>query len=74
MREIIDAICKKGRGIRYVVNAVSLETIGEMNRILEERKAEDVSIVQLSVSEFRHVGAHHLIDAQNPVTIFSFTI
>lgn len=74
MGDIINSIKKKGRGIRYVVNAVSLETIEETNRLIDEFKAYDVKIVQMAVSNIRTVGSHHMMQAQNPVTVFSFTI
>ena len=35
---------------------------------------KDVDIVQLSVSDIKTVGSHHMIDANNPVTVFSFEI
>ena len=72
--EIMEILCSKGKGIRYVVNAVSLETIGEVRQVLEKYRPQDERAVVLSVSDIRKAGEHHMMHAQNPVTVFSFTI
>ena len=74
LRQIISQITYKGSGIRFVVTAVSLETIEEVRHIIADMNAKDVDIVQLSVSDIKTVGSHHMIDANNPVTVFSFEI
>ncbi|MBO4809101.1 MAG: precorrin-6A reductase [Lachnospiraceae bacterium] len=74
LKEIIKLLTGKGKGIRYVINAVSLETITEAAKILEKYEPWDVSVTQLSVSESRKLGAYRLMTAQNPVWIFAFTI
>ncbi|MCR5356228.1 MAG: precorrin-6y C5,15-methyltransferase (decarboxylating) subunit CbiE [Lachnospiraceae bacterium] len=74
LREIISLITAKGSGIRFVVNAVSLETIEEVRHVIKETDAQDVETVMIQVSDIKTVGSHHMMDANNPVTIFSFTI
>lgn len=74
LREIISQITYKGAGIRYVVNAVSLETMEEVRHVISDMNAKDVEMVQLSVSDIKAVGSHHMMNAGNPVTIFSFEI
>lgn len=71
---IIGLLSEKGDGIRCVVNAVSLETIEETGRILREKNAKEVRCVQISVSDIEPVGEHHMMKANNPVTVFSFTL
>ena len=71
---IISALSGRWKGIRYVADAVTLETIGELNSILEREGVRDQKITQLAVSDIHSVGGHHMMRAQNPVTIFSFTI
>jgi len=70
----MEILCSKGSGIRYVINAVSLETIEEVRQILEKYRPADECAVLLSVSDIQKTGDHHLMHAQNPVMIFSFTI
>ncbi len=73
IKEIIDIISARKKGIRYVMNAVSLETIEEVSHIIEEYGISDERAVQIAVSEIKKAGSHHMMTAQNPVTIFSFT-
>ena len=55
--------------MRVVINAVSLETIGELSFILKEFEGAKADIVQLQVSRSDEVGSYHLMKAQNPVYI-----
>ena len=74
LREILELLTSKGTGIRYVINAVSMETMGEVQKLLESYKTSDERTIMLSVSEVNQVGAYHMLQGQNPVWIFSFTI
>lgn len=77
LREITETLRSRipgGSGIRVVINAVSLETIAEINDIIRETGVSDVCIEQVSVSRARAVGNHHLMTAENPVIIASFTL
>ena len=71
---IIDAVHKKGSGIRYVINAVSAETMAQIAETVHQYGLTDVRAVQLGVSELYQAGTHHLLKAQNPVFIVSFTL
>lgn len=70
----IKYLSDRKKGIRYVINAVSLETFEEVKKLMKEYEAADDEIVQISVTGVRKAGGHHLMSAQNPVWIFSFTI
>ena len=61
-------------GTRVVINAVSLETISEIQSLTEEIYTEDFLIEQVSVSRSRELGRYHLMTAENPVMIASFTL
>lgn len=74
LREILETLTAMGTGTRYVINAVSMETIGEIRELLKDYPAKDERTVMISVSDVREVGSHHLLQAQNPVWIFSFSI
>lgn len=74
LASIMDTLHKKGSGIRFVINAISLETIEEVKSILKEYEVENERIIMMSVSEAKKAGAYHLMTAQNPVWIFSFVL
>ncbi len=74
LSEIIKNLSECKKGIRYVINAVSLETFEEVKKLMKEYTVTDDEIVQISVTGVRKAGEHHLMSAQNPVWIFSFTI
>ncbi|MCR5619940.1 MAG: precorrin-6A reductase [Lachnospiraceae bacterium] len=72
--EMIKYLSDRKKGIRYVINAVSLETMEEVKKLIREYEITDNEIIQISVAGVRKAGEHHLLSAQNPVWIFSFTI
>lgn len=76
MKSILEAVRSKaaGSGIRVVINAVSLETIAEITGLIPEIGASNIEIEQVSVSRARELGAYHLMSAENPVLIASFTL
>ena len=74
LRQIVELLNRKKKGIRYVVNAVSLETMEEVRKILETYNPVEQSTVLLSVSDIQKAGEYHMMHAHNPVAIFSFTI
>lgn len=71
---ILDAVRQKRSGIRYVINAVSAETMAQIWETVRTYGLTDVEAVQLGVSELYQAGTHHLLKAQNPVFIVSFTL
>ncbi len=74
LRQIVNIIHSKGTGIRFVINAVSLETVGEVREIIRNLAPLSEESVMITVSDVRKVGTHHMMQGQNPVWIFSFTI
>ena len=74
LSEIVDILHSKGDGIRFVINAVSLETIEEVKRLTKQYEPSDEEAVMLSVSEIEAIGSHHMMRGQNPVWIFSFLL
>ena len=71
LREILELCLKKNPAVRVVVNAVTLETVGEANACFKELPFTEVEIVQLQVSRARAAGPYRLMTGQNPVYIFS---
>ncbi len=61
-------------GIRVVINAVTLETIAEIQSVIKDFDIADLTIEQISVSRARELGSYHLMTAENPVLIAAFTL
>lgn len=76
LRQILDVLAGKTpeSGIRVVINAVSIETMAEINHVIREMDVSDVLIEQVSVSRSRELGNYHLMTAENPVMIAAFTV
>jgi len=74
LKDIIKYIHDKKKNVNYVINAVSLETIEEVNELMNSYEVEDSRIIQLSCSDVKNVGNYHMLQAQNPVMIFSFRL
>ncbi len=71
--DIIKAVRKKNPKVRFVLNAVTLETMGELMKLqgLFPEYA-DMEVIQVSVSRAKVLGNHHLMRAENPVCIAAF--
>lgn len=69
LREILDVIFRKNPAARVVCTAVTLETVAEAARLFAGLEGADM--VQVSATRTRQAGRYHLMDAQNPVWIFS---
>ena len=74
LREILSMLNETGRRVRVVINAVSLETIAEIQSVLRDFEISDLSVEQVSVSRARELGSYHLMTAENPVMIAAFTL
>ena len=73
LKEILQALYEMNPNMRVVINAISMETICEIKEILELHQVENEEIVQMQVSRVKEVGKYHLMQAENPVWICSFT-
>lgn len=73
LREILNALYRINPFMRIVVTAVSLETVSEITALLDGLPAEEEEIIQIQVSRARKAGHHHLMQAENPVYLCSFT-
>lgn len=73
LREIVELLLKKNPCMRIVIDAVTLETVGEANALLNTLPVKDVDIVSVTVAKAKRAGAYHLMESMNPVYIFSFT-
>lgn len=71
---IIDRLYSLNHHIRIVINAISMETLTELNEITKRYDVADFELVQLQVSHVNQLGNYHLMQADNPVMICSFTM
>ena len=69
LEDILNVIFRKNPAARVVCTAVTLETVGEAARCFAGLEGADM--VQVAVTRTRPAGRYHLMDAQNPVWIFS---
>ncbi len=71
--EIIRRVREKNENARFVLNAVTLETIAQIEEINREFDVySDMEVVQVNTAKSRPLGGYHLMSAQNPVYIVSF--
>lgn len=73
MAEIFDILYEKNPEMRVVVNAVTLETASEIFTLLKKYPTHDLEILQMQVNRAKEVGTYHIMQAENPVWICSFT-
>ena len=70
IEEIMTAALIKNPGARIVITAVTLETVSAVVNALNKTGSE-FETVQLNVAKSRKAGELHMMEAQNPVTIFT---
>ena len=73
MKEILSLLYQKNPHMRIVINAISMETICEIKEVLSLYPIEGEEVVQLQASRAKQVGGYHLMQAENPVWICSFS-
>ena len=73
LKEIISCCLGSGK-VRFVVNCVTLETLGKTMEVIGELGAVNTDVVQISASRFKEVGSYHMADGMNPVFIITFEL
>lgn len=73
MKEILDFLYQKNPRMRVVINAISLETICEIREVLRIYLMAEKELIQLQASRTNQIGGYHMMKAENPVWICSFT-
>lgn len=74
LMEIVGALKAGNPRARVVITAVSMETIAEANAVLAAFRTTDADIVQVSAARVNKLGGYHMLQANNPVFIYSFTL
>lgn len=71
--EIVRAVRSRNEQTRFVVNAVTLETLDRCLALTDEfPEYTDMDIIQMGISRAKAVGRYHMMTAENPVYIISF--
>lgn len=61
----------KAKSIRFVINTITLESLVEANRILENSRFEQVEYVSISSAKSKKIGGYNMMMANNPIYIIS---
>ena len=69
MAQIVACLLDKNPRVRIVINAIALESIGEIAQIMAQFGFDDAEVVQMNLSRSRKAGRVHLMTALNPITI-----
>ncbi|MDR2098255.1 MAG: precorrin-6y C5,15-methyltransferase (decarboxylating) subunit CbiE [Spirochaetaceae bacterium] len=72
LKAVITEILARAPYARIVINAITLETLAEIQAVTAEKGFSDVEIVQIGVNFIQKAGNYSLIKAQNPVFVISF--
>lgn len=69
LNQVIDTIFSKNNNARIVINAVTLETVTEVQSIIKEKGLEGTDITCIIASKAKKAGNYHIMAALNPVWI-----
>lgn len=72
LKRIIKALYEINPEMRVVINAVSIETLGEIKEVLKLPYVKNTEVVLAQFSHGRNVSDYTLMSADNPVWICSF--
>ncbi|MBP1736188.1 MAG: precorrin-6y C5,15-methyltransferase (decarboxylating), CbiE subunit/precorrin-6Y [Oscillospiraceae bacterium] len=71
LEPILSALLLKNPGVRVVISAIAVETLGEALTDLKKLAFSGIEITQLAVSRSKPVGTYHLMTGQNPIFLLS---
>ena len=69
MRAIVEAAVAKNSDVRVVVNAIALESVGEIVDVIDALGFTDSEIVQLTIARGHRVGRYNMMNGLNPIWI-----
>ncbi|MDR1105676.1 MAG: precorrin-6A reductase [Treponema sp.] len=73
LQALVDAGLAKNPSCRFVITAITLETIAETAALIRRSGIRDAEITHIAVSRSQEAGNYHLMKAENPVYIISFS-
>ena len=69
LRQIIEKVTDANPEVKIVLNAISLETLGEVMELSKDGLLKEIQVTQLSAARSRILGDYHMMTGQNPVYI-----
>lgn len=72
LREILAVLYKKNPTMRVVLTTVTMETLSLLTSLRTQFPIEDQELIQVQVSREKELGSYHLMQAENPIFLFSF--
>lgn len=71
LSQVINSVLYKNNYVRIVINAVTFETIAEVERFIRENRNLETDITCVTVSKSKALGSYHIMEALNPVWIIA---
>lgn len=71
MEELLEWVKSHERPVRVVINSVTVESVYEALKGMENKGFSNIDVINMSVSRGRLAGGKHLMQAMNPVFIIS---
>lgn len=71
MREILQVLVEKNPNVRIVINCITLETVTETLKSIEEIGFAESEIVQIGVSRAKILGGYHMMMGENPIYVIT---
>lgn len=72
LKEILQTLYEKNNTMHVVISAITLETVAEATAALSFFPLQEEEILQVQVSRSKAVASYHMMQAENPIYIFSF--
>ncbi|AIZ56601.1 putative cobalt-precorrin-6Y C(15)-methyltransferase [Candidatus Methanoplasma termitum] len=69
LKEIMEVCLRKNPMVRFVINAITLETVSEMIKCFAELDVKEGDIISVNIARSKKAGRYHLMNAQNPIYI-----
>ena len=69
LKAIMEVCLKKNPSARFVINAITLETVSEMIRCFDELGVSEGEVISVNISKSKKAGKYHLMTAHNPIYI-----
>lgn len=71
LAQIIEILLKKNRHVRIVINCITLETVSEALKAVQDYDFKEHEIVQLTAARSREIGPYHMMMGENPIYIIT---
>lgn len=73
LHPVIDSVLSQNRHVRIVINAITLETIAETERIIKETSPKETDIAYVSISKSKTLAGYNMMTSLNPVWIITLS-